>query len=211
MIYTYNKNKSLGKLYIGSFDFEGAFDSCDFELLIEHVKSQGVGGKLLNVISAIYTNPQSKIYINGTLSEQYPIKRGVAQGCKLSTILFNIYINSLLVELSQDTNIDDENSLSLTTALCFADDLVILSPSPIKFQKNINKIEEWWDKNGVSVNLKKSKILVVNKSKEEKCFTFKGSKIDITDELKYLGFTITKSGSWNTHIQNCLNKTYGLT
>ena len=94
MIYTYNKNKSLGKLYIGSFDFEGAFDSCDFEILIEHVKSQGVGGKLLNVISAIYTNPQSKIYINGTLSEQYPIKRGVAKGCKLSTILFNIYINS---------------------------------------------------------------------------------------------------------------------
>ena len=50
----------LGKLYLGSIDFEGAFNSCNFDLLIGHIKSSGVGGKLLNVITAIYTDPQSK-------------------------------------------------------------------------------------------------------------------------------------------------------
>ena len=48
----------------------------------------------------MYTNPQAKVYFNGQYSDLFNIERGVAQGCKLSTLLFNLYINDLLNKLS---------------------------------------------------------------------------------------------------------------
>ena len=48
---------------------------------------------------------KKNLSINGSLSEPYTIKRGVAQGCKLSTILFNVYINKRIQQLAEKTGL----------------------------------------------------------------------------------------------------------
>ena len=53
---------------------------------------------LLNTIKNIYRNTKVRIKFNEDLSERISINKGVRQGCGLSPVLFNIYINRIVQE-----------------------------------------------------------------------------------------------------------------
>jgi hypothetical protein len=53
---------------------------------------------LLNTIKCIYRNTKVRIKFNENLSEPIPTNKGLRQGCGLSPILFNIYINKSVQE-----------------------------------------------------------------------------------------------------------------
>ena len=53
---------------------------------------------LLNTIKYIYRNTKVRIKFNDGISEPIYINKGVRQGCGLSPILFNIYINKIIQE-----------------------------------------------------------------------------------------------------------------
>jgi len=51
---------------------------------------------LLNTLKYIYRNTKVRIEFNDGLSESIHINKGVRQGCDLSPVLFNIYINKII-------------------------------------------------------------------------------------------------------------------
>ena len=53
---------------------------------------------LLNKIKCIYRNTQIRIKFSDGISESIHINKGVRQGCGLSPVLFNIYINKIIQE-----------------------------------------------------------------------------------------------------------------
>ena len=53
---------------------------------------------LLNTIKCIYKNTKIRITFNDGISEPKHINKGVKQGCSLSPVLFNIYINKIIQE-----------------------------------------------------------------------------------------------------------------
>ena len=53
---------------------------------------------LLNTIKCIYRNTKVRIKFNGGISEPIHINKGVRQGCGLSPVLFNTYINKIIQE-----------------------------------------------------------------------------------------------------------------
>ena len=50
---------------------------------------------LLNTIKCIYRNTKIRIKFNDGISEPIHTNKGVRQGCGLSPVLFNIYINKI--------------------------------------------------------------------------------------------------------------------
>ena len=44
----------------------------------------------------LYTSSKARARFASMLSNEFPIKRGVRQGCPLSPILFNLFINDIL-------------------------------------------------------------------------------------------------------------------
>ena len=79
-------------------------------------------------------------------------------------------------------------------ALLFADDIVLLSLTPIGLQTQINNLKHAAETLGLVVNLQKSKILVYRKGgflgRQERWF-FGKEQMEVVNNYKYLGYTMT--------------------
>ena len=53
----------------------------------------------LKIVSSLYENTRAKVRVNGVLSECLLLKTGVKQGCVLSPLLFNIFMDWMIRSL----------------------------------------------------------------------------------------------------------------
>ena len=102
----------------------------------------------LNAIKIIYSNAKIKI---STKEDYININNGVLQGSLLSPVLFDIYINDLIIDLDKIT----------FEILAYADDLCVLCQDKNKLLRAIRIIDKWSKENGINVNRKKSGIIVI--------------------------------------------------
>jgi hypothetical protein len=56
----------------------------------------------LNIIKVVYDKSTANIILNGEKLKQFPLKKGMRQGCSLSSFLFNIVLEYLTRVLSQE-------------------------------------------------------------------------------------------------------------
>ncbi|KAH6597989.1 hypothetical protein BASA50_004061, partial [Batrachochytrium salamandrivorans] len=50
----------------------------------------------LAFLKALYTSSSARARAGSLLSDPFPVQRGVRQGCPLSGLLFNLFINDIL-------------------------------------------------------------------------------------------------------------------
>jgi len=84
-------------LFLLFIDYEKAYGNVNRDKLWETMDSK-IPIYLLNKIKFIYRNTKIRIKFNNGVSEPIHINRGVRQGCSLSPVLFNIYINKIIQE-----------------------------------------------------------------------------------------------------------------
>ena len=60
----------------------------DWDFISSDLQEFGYGEKFIRMIKVAYTNIQSKIKINGLLSDPFTLMQGVRQGCPLSMVLY---------------------------------------------------------------------------------------------------------------------------
>ena len=91
------------------------------------------------------------------------MNKGVRQGDAISPTLFNIFINDIgkIFELEQNCNDPLELTESKIGSLLFADDLIILSKSRTGLQNSLDNLSEYCDKWQLTVNVKKSKTMIL--------------------------------------------------
>ena len=130
---------------------------------MEKLSELGLNGKFLNIIKSIYSTTTNSIIYNNELSEIFQSNKGVKQGDTLSTTLFNLYIN----DLPEIFNFEGNNPITIgdtqISCLIYADNLIIMSTSPLSLQKCITKLEQYCTKWKLEVNLKKTKVMIFNK------------------------------------------------
>ena len=83
-------NKLNKNLSVISLDFLKAFDRLDLNFIFLALEKFGYSENLIQMIKVCYNNIQSKIKINGLLSDPFNIMRGVRQGCSVSKLLYII-------------------------------------------------------------------------------------------------------------------------
>ena len=153
-------------IYICFVDYEKAFDRVDWKKLMHALRRIGVDWKDRRLIGNLYMGQKVRIKIEGEFSEPGVIGRGVRQGCPLSPILFNIYIEELVREAMEEVKEGIKVGGRLTKALRFADDQAMLAGSQNGLQKmmdQLNKISKEYD---MKINIKKTKIMRISKGKE---------------------------------------------
>ena len=82
-------------LFVLVIDFSKAFDRCHIPTLLTKLSRKGVRGRILSIIADMYTNAYASIQINNKIGKKFKVSRGVAQGCVLSPLFFNIYLEAL--------------------------------------------------------------------------------------------------------------------
>ena len=123
-------------------DLRKAFDTVDRNILFHILSRAGVRGKIFSVIQNLFSRNLANVFVDGFLSPDFFNNHGVLQGRKLCPLLFNLFINDLLVELN-DSYLGAAIGPILIAALGFADDIVLISDNASKPQNLLNICNSW--------------------------------------------------------------------
>ena len=123
--------KKKYRISVAFCDLQKAYDSIDREILYKKLEYSGFGGKVLQMIQSMYYNDSVVIKLSRGVSAPLWFTRGVKQGCALSPLLFALYIAGLGIRL-QETKLGIEIGGVHLTGLFFADDLILVSKTPIR-------------------------------------------------------------------------------
>ena len=105
------------------FDVRKAFDTVWIDGLLYKLFSEfGVKGRMWLAIKTLYTGVKAQALYSGSLSGKFVVSQGTGQGRILAPFMYKVYINSLLVELTQHSFAISINMLSLPSP-SFADGL----------------------------------------------------------------------------------------
>jgi len=85
----------------------------------------------------------------------------------------------------------------------YADDLVLLSETANGMKEALSKLQSYCNQWGLTVNPKKTKVMVVNSSNQP-TFCIDGQLIEIVEEVTYLGIVIDRRG----HFKRCIDSLY---
>ena len=202
-----------GKLYTCFIDFKKAFDSIWHDGLLYKLLKYNIGGKFYDLINSIYSNTKCSIKCGNQRTEYFNYCKGVRQGCILSPMLFNLYLNEIPSLL--DNNDTDGILLpngSRLNCLLYADDLVLISNSTKGLQNALTILSQFCEDWLLNVNAKKTNILIFQKkcrksTYEKQHFFINGNKIEIVNNYTYLGINVSSNGNFRINKINLMEKT----
>ena len=197
-----NDNYTLGVF----IDLSKAFDTVDHSILLKKLVMYGVNTTNL-IWFASYLNGR-KQYIKiteytDTLKKD--IKCGVPQGSILGPLLFLFYVNGL------------PNSSNVLVPIMFEE----LNTLFKTVNDELIKVNEWFSANKMSLNVGKTKFLLLHKSCKKysipshlPALEISNHDIERVNTMKFLGVLLDDNLSWKEHIkylENKIAKNIGLT
>lgn len=166
----------------------------NWNVLISQLECVEVGEIFLKMERAIYTKQTVKLRINGELSRELQIKKGMRQECPISLLLFIWTLEILTTKMQEDVRIkglkikEEEYKLQ-----AFADDLVfILEESFGLIEAWMEMLKEYGEMAGLRINVQKTKMLTKNMQKEENNQLVEKTSFIQEKRVKYLGIQLTK-------------------
>ena len=181
-------------------DLSKAYDCISHELLLAKLAAYGLQENSLMLIRSFLTGRKQRVKINSTFSTLADVFVGIPQGSILGPLLFNVFINDLL--LSYDK-----------TELCnFADDNTLYSKDKdieklkANLMTGLNSILHWFKINEMLVNPEKFQIIFMDKRggiHENISMTLNDNTILTSSKtVKLLGITFDQTLSFKNHINN---------
>ena len=210
------ENKEVGFCIL--LDFAKAFDTVNHEILLDKLEHYGIRGTAHQWFKSYLSNRMQCTEIGSTQSKLDYIKCGVPQGSILGPLLFLLYINDIVF------------SSNVCKFTLFADDTSLFFSHKNKIEgakilnAELSKIAEWLAANKLSLNVKKSKLLIFsnkvsakNESTPTEIITpnntedvtvgtdtvvihINGETLEEVDHAKYLGILIDNKLNWSFQI-----------
>ena len=185
------------KLYAAFIDFKKAYDTVNRNKLLNTLNLIGIGDRMMKNIGALYSDVRYAIKLEGKILDPISSNLGLKQGCPLSPLLFNLYINDIGTYLNSTPEPNLTLQGELINHFLYADDLVILSESKEGLQEQLNRLHKFATDKDLTVNAKKSMIMIFNRAgrllKEK--LSYNEKELKVVQSFPYLGIDISASGS----------------
>ena len=212
-------------LYLAFIDLTKAFDLVSRAGLFSLLEKIGCPPTLLEIIVSFHEDMKASVFYDGSLSNSFPIKSGVKQGCVLAPTLFGIFFSMLLQHAFSSSNdgiflrtrsdgklfnLARLRAKTLTRRvlireLLFADDAALASHTEEGLQRLVDAFAEACKEFGLTISLKKTQILTQNAT----CLptiTIDGHILDLVQNFTYLGSCVTDNLSLDTEINRRMGK-----
>lgn len=176
-------------------DIQKGFDSVRHKDLMDALKRKGCDGRDLTLIYSLFMDSmKTRLVVNGNLTDEITLTRGIFQGSVLSPLLFEVWIDSLAQELN---NYRDDQMDAMPSALFYVDDIMLRPSDMSQAHDLLNICDRWSIRYSARFNVLKCFVL--------NCIEIVGAKLTLydaelnsVDEEEYLGVPTTSRGcSWN--------------
>jgi hypothetical protein len=202
-----DKYKKLKKpIFMCFIDFQKAFDSISHPCLLYKLLKMNLNGCIYKLIKDMYSKNVLQVNTGKGLTKEFTSDVGVRQGDNLSPTLFNLFVNDIPDIFDNSCDPVTLHSRSLN-CLLYADDLVLLSHSTVGIQNAIDKLCQYCNDWGLTINPQKTKAFIASTQRKLKPNIYiGGTPIDCVDEVTYLGIVINKNGTFKSCLKTLYNK-----
>ena len=181
-------------------DISKAFDKVWHNGLIFKLESYGISGPLLALINSYLANRYQRVVLNGKCSKWSPVTAGVPQGSVLGPLLFLVYINDLVDNISSDAKLFADDTSLFTVVY---DENIATE----QLNRDLKIIADWayqW-KMQFNPDITKQAIQVIFSQKRDKPIHppiyFNESEVVIKQEQKHLGLILDSSLNFQSHVR----------
>ena len=181
-------------------DISKAFDKVWHDGVIFKLKSNGIGGNLLNFFQNYLSNRRQRVVLNGQESSWMNLEAGVPQGSVLGPLLFLVYINDLTDNIHSQMRLfaDDSSLFACVKGVTHTHESLV---------QDLDTITQWayqW-KMVFNPDITKQAIEVIFSCKDKKTehpeLTFNGIPIARKPFTKHLGVFLDSRLNFAKHIK----------
>ena len=123
-----------------------------------------ISTNLVQVIKNLYNKATSVVLFNGSIGEWFQTTVGDRQGCLLSPNLFNIFLERIMTDASEE----HEGTISIggriITNFLFADDIHGLAGEDEELAKLVERLDKASTVYGMEISAEKTKLMTNNTS-----------------------------------------------
>ncbi|CAL8100782.1 unnamed protein product [Orchesella dallaii] len=207
------------KLHLLFVDFARAFDSINHKKLWSRLNDIGVSPKYIRIFRDMYNKATMRVRSEQNHTRRFDVAEGVLQGELTSPLFFALFISdideifsTLEAQGIRGVNINHQTTIHV---LAYADDLVIIADCPSHLQAKLNRLSQYCEDKGLTVNVGKTKILVFEhchrQDKKSEAFLYRAEPIEVVQEFTYLGITFCVCGKFHKHLENIKQKCANVT
>ena len=190
-------------------DYSSAFNTIIPSRLDGKLRDLGLNASLCDWIKNFLTDRPQTVRMDGRTSSTLSVSVGAPQGCVLSPLLYSLYTHDCVATHTSNHVVK------------FADDTAVVGlisdGDESSYREEVATLEQWCIDNHLSLNVKKTKEIVVDYRKKKEVLqpvTINGTVVERVDSFKYLGVNIEKDLTWDCHVTAVVKKAqqrlYGL-
>ena len=184
-------------------DIEGAFDNTSYASINTALRNKGADTTTMRWIQAMLSSREITAALGDTSITVTAIK-GCPQGGVLSPLLWSLVVDFLLNKLTR-LGYD---------VIGYADDVVLIIRGKNdallagRLQAALNITMIWCTQEGLNVNPTKTVVVPFTRKRNVNITPplLNGTRLSLSDEVKYLGIILDKKLNWNAHLDYAVSK-----
>ena len=152
-------------VYFAFLDLEKAYDRVDRDAMWDVLRLYGIGGRLLRGVKSLYMGSKACVRVGNEVSEWFPVRVGLRQGCVMSPWLFNLYIDGVVRDVNTRVFgrglklVDGKNNGWELNQLLFVDDTVVVADSERKLCQLVTEFGRVCERRKLRYSVGKRKVM----------------------------------------------------
>ena len=184
-------------------DYSSAFNTIVPSRLDCKLRDLGLNSTLCSWILNFLTDRRQVVRMGSITSSSLTLNIGAPQGCVLSPLLYSLYTHDCTARHSSNVIIK------------FADDTTVVglisNNDESAYREEVKILENWCQENNLSLNVSKTKELIVDFRKQERVhpsISINGTAVERVSSFKFLGVHISEDLTWAVHISQVVKKAH---
>ena len=170
--------------------------------------------KLLKAVPNFYVDSRACVQVGNDVSEWFPVNVGLRQGCVMSPLLFNVYMDGVVREVNVRVLGKGLELLSANggrfeiNQLLFSDDTALVADSEDKLCRLVSEFGRVCERRKLEVNVGKSKVMRFSRygNGDRMHVILNDEPLEEVECFKYLGSQVAADGGCERDVVHRMNK-----